>query len=109
MTESELTTEVIRLCGKYSALWHHCPDSRRCEGSTGFPDLVIAGPGGVIFAECKSDGGETTAEQDNWAFILTTTALYSKLQRLQHVYYLWRPQNLESGEIEQLIRLITLH
>lgn len=109
MTEDELVKKIIKLALKHDALVHHCPDSRRCQGSKGFPDLVITGPGGVIFAECKSQTGDEDPDQQNWSWSLSSTAVHLSARKISHVYYLWRPENLESGEIEMLIRMITLN
>lgn len=43
-----------------------------CKGSwgAGFPDLVIAGPGGVIFREVKTARGRVETQQWDWAHLL---------------------------------------
>ena len=45
-------------------MWHHETDSRRSK--KGFPDLVISGPGGTIFAELKAQRGKITPDQQAW-------------------------------------------
>lgn len=50
---------------------HWCSNSSRCAGMPGLPDLILAGPAGVMFREVKVGGAETTAEQDLWAYTLT--------------------------------------
>lgn len=105
MTETELRRKIIKIAWHYGALVHHCVRSDRCIGS-GFPDLVIAGPRGVIFAELKSDSGETDAEQDKWAWTLTRCSIYSRQLDIKHVYYLWCPQHLWSGEIDGVIKQV---
>lgn len=91
MTEQELTDKIFDLAAKLRLLAHHCPRSRMCRGNRGFPDLIIAGPRGVIFAELKSEDGETSADQDNWAYILMHSA---------QSYRIWRPAGYSSGSIE---------
>lgn len=49
---------------------HYNRDSRRIRRDhpfrAGFPDLVIAGPGGVLFAEIKGKDDTVSAEQRTW-------------------------------------------
>lgn len=70
VSEAELTSDVIGLADSLGLLWHHCPDSRRCKGNPGFPDLLVAGPRGLVLAELKSEHGETSADQDLWLWTL---------------------------------------
>ncbi len=49
------------------------------QGHPGFPDLVLARDGVVIFAELKSEKGRVSAEQQKW--IAATHG------------YLWRPSD----------------
>ena len=55
------------------------------QGDKGFPDLVLARKGRVIFAELKSETGKTTHQQNAW------------LAHLGHdvEVYLWRPRDLD--------------
>lgn len=94
MTEAELQAEVIAECERFGLLWHHCPFGRRCDGSPGLPDLIIAGERGVIFRELKTEAGQTSADQDRWAWDLT---------RPEGGFFrwgIWRPSDLESGRIK---------
>jgi hypothetical protein len=83
-------------------VWHHCPDSRRCDGRPGLPDLIIVGSQGVIFRELKSEKGETTAEQDYWGWLL---GLAGPLGR-PRLHDIWRSADWDSGligrEIDQI-------
>ena len=94
MTEKELQAAVLELCSRRGLLAYHGQDSRRDprRSVSGFPDLVIAGPGGHLFAELKSEDGETTALQDWWAFVLIEAGAR---------YYLWRPSDW--AEIESVL------
>lgn len=92
MTEAELLAEVTDLCGQLGLIWHHCAASARCRGPRGFPDLVIAGLGGVIFAELKTTEGDTTAEQDRWLYTLARSNLDTRV-------FTWRPADLDAGRI----------
>ena len=70
MTEAELVIEVIKMCAQLGLLWHHCHEARTCLGPRGLPDLIITGPHGLIFAEIKSEDGETSPGQDLWIWTL---------------------------------------
>lgn len=103
MTELELLGQVLNLIDEMSPgqphklLWHYCGNSRRCRGSVGLPDLIITGQHGTIFAELKSDEGETTAEQDRWGYFLSGQALWK----------LWHPEDLKNGRIgRELVALL---
>ena len=53
----------------------------------GFPDLVIAGHGRLIFAELKSASGKVSAEQQEWI---------EELRRCGQRAVVWRPACWES-------------
>ena len=97
MTEGELQHEVVKLASDLGLLVHHCPDARRCYGQ-GLPDLIIAGPGGVIFRELKSDDGETTAQQDLWGWTLS---------RGGASWAVWRPADWCSGAISSMLEKLS--
>jgi hypothetical protein len=48
MTEKELDKQIRQLCDDLALLRYHTNDATRSP--RGFPDLVIAGPGGIIYA-----------------------------------------------------------
>lgn len=81
MTERDLVLAIQHACNDRGLLWHHCPDSRRCEGTRGFPDLFIAGAGGVLPIEVKSPYGDTSAEQDRWIWTLHHNKLLTPVVR----------------------------
>lgn len=83
------------MCRRLLLCCYHPHNSRR--DSAGFPDLVAAGQGGVIFRELKSAGGDTTAEQDLWGWTLT---------RAGADWGIWRPADLASGRIERELSAI---
>lgn len=98
MTHAELAAEVTRMCRGRGLLWHQCADRPyRCHGTAGFPDLVIAGPAGLVLAELKSDGDETTGWQDLWAWTITRT--WRPGEDTVSGWRLWRPAQLEDGTI----------
>ena len=53
------------------------------QGDTGFPDLVMARAGQVIFAELKSAKGRLRPDQEAWISALGNC-------------YIWRPADLDS-------------
>ena len=63
-TERELQRLVVDAAKAGGWLWYHTPDSRRCE--PGFPDLVLARGGQLMFVEMKAQGGRLTPEQRKW-------------------------------------------
>lgn len=97
MTEAELQHRIQAECTRRGLLWHHCPGATWCRGPRGFPDLVIAGPGGVIFAELKTEDGDTSAGQELWIWTLTVAGV---------VAVVLRPADLDSGRITRLLEAI---
>lgn len=70
MTEAQWQRRITDLCDLLGLMWHHETDSRRSK--KGFPDLVIAGPNGVIFAELKSNTGKVSDAQQAWVRQINT-------------------------------------
>lgn len=68
--EREFTKNVMTECHDLGLLVHHCPDSRRCEGDRGMPDIIVASERGLLVAELKMDGNDTSADQDRWIYTL---------------------------------------
>lgn len=64
MSEAELQTNILDLCRVLGLLAYHTHDARRSQ--PGFPDLVIVGPGGVLFRELKAAKGRCTPVQLVW-------------------------------------------
>jgi hypothetical protein len=93
MTEKELQRLVMEICEEMDLTVFHSFDSRRDTG-VGYPDLTILGPGGIIFAELKSDSGHLTTAQTLWR----NKFLYAGLD-----WYLWRPLELHRGEIRAIL------
>ena len=88
MTETQFLAAVVELAGYMGLLVYHTYDSRRSD--PGFPDLVLAGGRGVIFAELKTEHGELSSAQVQWRW---------RLQASGSRWRLWRPHQLESGQI----------
>lgn len=90
---------ALLLAARLGLLAHHQPDSRHGTGR-GFPDLVLAGPGGVLFAECKGPREQLTLPQWTWRFQLLAAGLDHRI---------WRQDQWESGEIEAALRLLAAY
>lgn len=88
MTEAQLQQAITDLC-RYLALYvYHTHDSRR--SARGFPDLVIAGPGGIAYRELKSDTGALTVDQRAWGRVLADAG---------GNWSVWRPGEWHSGRV----------
>lgn len=108
MTEAELVAEVMAHSGRLGLLVHHCADSRRCRGNSGLPDLIILGPGGILFAEIKGPDGETSADQDQWLYFLHKIYTRSPLHCVNRcgnprLYHVWKPEDWYNGYIQSCL------
>jgi hypothetical protein len=95
VTEEQLLDSVTELAQWLRLLTYHTRDSRR--SAPGFPDLVLAGRRGVIFAELKSRSGQLSSHQHGWKWTL---------QAAGQEWRLWRPADWESGDIHAELRAI---
>ena len=97
MQEDELLAEIEKRCGLRGLLWHHSRDSRREQ--SGWPDLVIVGPGGILFRELKSEDGRLSlAQRDVGRTILAARGNWA----------IWRPSDLYDGTVSRwLTKLVT--
>jgi VRR-NUC domain len=68
-SEDVFQDKIIQDAHDLNLLVFHSTDSRRDIGA-GFPDLVLAGPGGHLFAELKTTNGRMTPDQTTWAWRL---------------------------------------
>ncbi len=93
MSEDELLASVTSLAAWLRLSAYHTFDSRR--SAPGFPDMVIAGPGGVIFAELKSAHGKLTKEQAEWRYVLELAG---------QAYKLWHPKDWATGVIADTLK-----
>lgn len=95
--ENELQAAVLAQCARLRlrVFWIPRPArsgiGRTAKTARGWPDLVIAGNGGVIFRECKSADEETSSEQDAWGWLLNNGGCD---------WAIWRPADWESGRIQ---------
>ena len=110
MTEAELVDSIIELAQRLGWMAVHSRPARLAagyrtaiQGDKGFVDLVLARHGRVIFAECKSEKGQLSGEQYNWQCELE--GVPGKWTWKEHPeYYIWRPSDWLSGEVERLLK-----
>lgn len=104
MTEAELQDAVITMA---HVLGYRCAHFRPAQvrngrwatpvgaDGAGFPDLVIAKPGRLIFAELKSARGVLSPAQIEWACSLRGSGALHRV---------WRPEHWLGDEIENVLR-----
>lgn len=96
-SETQLQSAVIELAERLGWRVFHCPDCRKCPGSTaaGFPDLVLAhSDGRVMFRELKVGRNALTDEQTEWGERLCPQADWS----------VWHDNDWRCGTIEKELR-----
>jgi len=77
-------------------VWHHCLHSTRCEGSPGLADLIIIGPGGILFRECKPHpGAHPSPAQTAWKYAILGAG---------GDWALWTPQSVSDGTMAEDLR-----
>ena len=86
-SEKHLQARILEAAKALRWLPFHVFDSRRSQ--PGFPDLVLARPPRLIFAELKATKGRLTPEQKRW------------LETLEAVpgveIYCWKPADLQAA------------
>lgn len=98
MTEDQLLSNVLELCTRLGLRTAHFRPARTAQGwrtpvqghGKGFPDLVVVGPGGVLYRELKSDRGSLTADQREWLTALTAAGVDADV---------WKPAHWHGGQI----------
>ena len=99
-SEADFQTQIIALAHLQGGIVHHTRSamnrrgqwSTPIQGDKGFPDLVLARGGRIIFAELKSEKGKPTPEQQAWLEALNWGA----------EAYVWRPDDWP--DIERTLR-----
>jgi hypothetical protein len=93
-SEKLLQETAIEALKVHHWLVHHCRPARNASGwsvpisgHTGFPDLVCARDGRVLFVECKTQVRKLTETQSVWRY---------HLQSDQVEYVLLRPSTLDA-------------
>jgi hypothetical protein len=109
VNETQLLEQVQALAADLGLLTHHplthcgrCGTalSPRLAGNAGFPDLVIAGPAGVLFRELKSPFGLLRPKQTAWRYQLAAAGMD---------WETFRPVDWFSGRIGDQLRAIAGH
>jgi len=94
LTESELQQRIIDRAEALGWLVYHTYDSRR--SASGFPDLVLAREGRVIFVEVKAEKGRLSKSQAEWLRELGIgkPSIQSEYVYRSHEVYVWRPSDI---------------
>jgi len=101
MSEDAFQQWVVDLAKVYGWRHYHTRFSKRSP--SGFPDLVLARDGRLIFAELKSEKGHLTPEQREWMADLARVAQRLFMTDPDTVReFLWRPSDME--QIEKVLR-----
>lgn len=106
MSEAELQATVLDLLQAFGFTCHHTYDSRIApkgrkgakRTDAGFPDIIAYrwdGKPRALAIELKSEGQLPTKSQRAWL-------LFFGCQRFEA--YVWYPDDLNSGEIERILR-----
>jgi hypothetical protein len=100
-TETELAAYVAGQAAKRGLLAYHLDAARRRSNpsSKGFPDWVIAGPGGVLFRELKTQAGTLSDQQNLWLDILCAGGADARV---------WRPEDVNAGLVEAQLDAIAV-
>lgn len=102
--ETQLLNAIIEMATTRGWLVHHCRPARMesgkyatpIQGHVGFPDLVLAREGRVIFAELKSSTGRVTAGQKDWLAVLTRVDAPVEA-------YVWYPKDWIDGVVDRIL------
>lgn len=86
--EIPFMNKLVGFAEKLGLLVFHVVNSK--ESHKGFPDLIIVGWGGIVFAELKTDAGTLEPDQEVWQFALNRIATLS-FGLIQVV--VWRPSD----------------
>lgn len=93
--EAEFQTSVFELCAELDLRVFHAYNHPR--NAAGYPDLTIAGPRGVIWAELKMPRRRLYPAQWEWRDMLLKSG-----QRV----VVWKPWDLDNGTIRMALEAI---
>ena len=85
-SERDWQREVRQIARTYGWLEYCTWDSR--HSPSGYPDLSMARPPRIVFAELKSERGKVAPEQEMWAEAMRACPGAE--------YYLWRPSQIDA-------------
>ena len=80
LTEEQFMASIIALAKRNGWRHYHPRDSRKSV--SGWPDLVMVRGERILYVECKTDSGRTTADQEDWIELLRGAG---------QTVYVWRP------------------
>lgn len=98
MTERQLEDQLRELIKSYQLKGFHVWQQHAQRAERGFPDWVIAGPGGHLFRELKREGEKPTPRQEEWLALLAYGGADAGV---------WRPSDLLSGQMAAELRTIS--
>lgn len=75
-------------------LTHYCPDSRRCDGDRGIPDLLCIGHFHAAFIEVKTANDRLRPDQTTWMHALKAAG---------QLHYVVGPEALANGVVERIL------
>ena len=96
LTEASFQKSVIELAELHRWRIYHVANVKgrlRSKTSEGFPDLVLARPRRLVFAELKLEGKDPSLEQEIW---------HALLRSVGAEMYVWRPADWR--DIEAILR-----
>ena len=95
-SESDFQATIIQMAELHRWRIYHVANAKRqlrSNTSFGFPDLVLARPRSLVFAELKLEGENPNLEQEIWHALLRSAGAE---------VYVWRPSDW--SEIEEVLR-----
>ena len=102
LTERQWQDQILEAADKLGWYRHHDHDSRKQDwrADSGFPDLVLAKDGRIIFAELKTAKGRITPEQQAWLAHLGGNNPIGPSEGVE--IYVWRPDDWP--EVERVLK-----
>lgn len=71
MNHNEVVIRIGLMAADRGIKWAYFPSSVRLLGHRGFPDMLLAGPGGIAFIEVKtSSAPDLSPGQSRWKWML---------------------------------------
>jgi hypothetical protein len=100
LSEPDWQDQVVELAQLYRWRIHHCRPAQNSrgeystpiQGDPGFPDLVLARGGRVLFVELKRNSGVLTGHQQAWRDVLLGSGAE---------WFCWRPRHI--GEVRECL------
>jgi hypothetical protein len=90
MSHAQMITEIGEMCDERDLFWFVSPGVILRRGTPGFPDLVITGPGAILWREVKAGRDIIRRAQRDWGYALA---------HHRADYGVWRQADLDSGRV----------